>query len=284
MKNIHPTRHFAFKTPPCFSGERANLSIRIKKLLIVLSLLLGVVTSVTAQRAHRALRQGDRAYEANKFEEARKRYEGALEADNSAKGNYNLGNTLFEQGDYEAAAKRYEEAAGLAEDVNVRNRAYRNLGDAYYQQQEFEKSIEAYKESLRINPEDLETKYNLSKALRRVQQQQQQQQQQDQNQDQNEQDQDQQQQSGKDQDPQDQQGQKNGDAQNQQQQQQQANQGQEQQQQSNGQPSKANPRNTPKMSREEAERQLGIAADAEKKTMSRLQQANQSGCNSKEEW
>ena len=55
--------------------------------------------ALTGQRAHRNQRQGDQAYEQNNFDEARKQYEGALEAENSAKGNYNLGNTLYEQGE-----------------------------------------------------------------------------------------------------------------------------------------------------------------------------------------
>ncbi|MEO0641037.1 MAG: tetratricopeptide repeat protein, partial [Bacteroidota bacterium] len=81
-----------------------------------------------AQTSHRALRKGDKAYEEQKYQEAQQAYEKSLNADNSAKGNYNLGNSLYEQGDYASAAKRYEEAAGLAEDQGIRKRAYRNLG------------------------------------------------------------------------------------------------------------------------------------------------------------
>ncbi len=240
-------------------------------------------SGLLAQPAHKALRQGDRAYEEQRFEEAQKSYQTALEAENSAKGNYNLGNALYEKGSFPEAAKRYEEAAGLAEDEQLRSNAYRNLGDAYFQQKDYEKSVEAYKNSLRIDPTDLETKYNLSKALKNIQQEQQQQNQQKQQQDQ----------------PKDQQKDQPQDSQDQQDQQNQQNPAQGQPGQSeqppqdgqtqpdtpqDGQPSKANPGKVPKMSREEAERQLGIAAEAEKKTMTRLQRDQNSTCNSKEEW
>ena len=236
-------------------------------------LLVLVCQTVGAQTAHRALRKADRAYEAENYEEAEKGYGNALEADNSAQGNYNLGNSHYEKGDYEEAAKRYEEAAGVAEDPNIKTRAYRNLGDAYFQQKDYEKSIDSYKKSLRINPEDEEAKYNLSQALRYLQQQQQQQQQQQNNeQDENQDQENQDQQNGQGQNPQEGENEQNSDGENQ------------QQQQSSGEQSKANPQNAPQMSREEAERQLGIAAEAEKETMGRVQQSNLSGCNSSKEW
>ena len=105
-----------------------------------------------AQEAHRALRRGDQAYRDKNYAQAEQEYADAVTADNSAKGNYNLGNALYENGEYAEAAKRYEEAAGLAEDPDVRSRAYRNLGDSYYRQENYEQAVEAYKNSLRITP------------------------------------------------------------------------------------------------------------------------------------
>ena len=81
----------------------------------------------------------------------------------------------------EEAAKKYEEAASLSTDPTITSSAFRNLGDAQYQQENYKESVEAYKQSLRINPDDKETKYNLSKAIRQLQQRQQQEQQNQQN-------------------------------------------------------------------------------------------------------
>lgn len=257
-----------------------NLLITNLRYLLLVLALGGSSAFLTAQSAHNALRKGNRAYEEQRFEEAEQNYQKALEAENSAKGNYNLGNALYEKGQFPEAAKRYEEAASLADNDNIKSDAYRNLGDAYFQQKEYQKSVEAYKNSLRIRPDDQETKYNLSKALRQIQQQQEQQNQQNQ------------QQQEKEQQNQEQQEQEGQGQQQQEQNQGQEGQGQQQQEQNqaptpntqDGQPSQAEPGKTPKMSREEAERQLGIAAEAEKKTMTRLQRDTQNACNSKEEW
>jgi len=267
----------------------------IKKMSLLLFLALCSTAVLNAQSAHRALRNGDKAYKNKDFVKAKAEYDAALEAENSAKGNYNMGNALYEGKDYEGAAKKYEEAAGLSDDPVISSSAYRNLGDAQYQQEKYKESVEAYKESLRINPGDNETKYNLSKAIRRMQQEQeqdQQKQQDQQNQDQQDQEQqdqeqDQQgegqpQQGDSDQeskgDPQDQKDPQDGKPQDQDKPQD----GDPSDQGKQGQPKPD--RGQPKMSREEAERQLGIAAEAEKETMKNLRKGDQSGCRDGKDW
>ena len=61
---------------------------------------------------------------------------------------------------------------------------YHNMGNALYAQQQYDKSVAAYQQSLRHNPKDNDTRYNLVKAMQQLQQQQQQQQNQQQNQEQ----------------------------------------------------------------------------------------------------
>ncbi len=253
---------------------------------LVLLVLLCTCVPALSQSSHRALRRGDQAYKDKDYAGAERAYGEAITEDNSAKGNYNLGNALYERGEFGEAAKRYEEAAGLADDPAVRSRAYRNLGDSQYRQENYQEAVEAYKQSLRLNPNDQETKYNLTKAIRQVQEQQQQDQQQpqDDNQQENQEDnkdqqQQQQQQAG--------QGGENGEQQQQDAEQNPEDADGEQQESKNenqtpGQRA-ANP-NQPQMSQEEAERQLGIAAEEEKRTLSRLRQANREGCTGSKDW
>lgn len=73
---------------------------------------------------------------------------------------------------------------------------YHNIGVAYHKQEKYAECIKAYKQALKNNPDDADTKHNLTLALQMLQQQQQQQQQQqdqDQNQNKNDQNKEQQQ-------------------------------------------------------------------------------------------
>ena len=66
---------------------------------------------------------------------------------------------------------------------------YRNMGVLFQAAQDYAKAVEAYKMSLRNNPKDDETRYNLALAQKMLKDQQQNQQNQDQNKDKENQDQ-----------------------------------------------------------------------------------------------
>jgi tetratricopeptide (TPR) repeat protein len=110
----------------------------------------------------------------------------------STEGTYNLGNALFKQQKFPEAAEQYQLIAGrgdkMVETPEGKARlaeVYHNVGNISMHNKEYAKSIEAYKQSLRLNPKDDETRYNLALAQKLLQDQQNQQQEQDQNQDQN---------------------------------------------------------------------------------------------------
>ncbi len=235
------------------------------KYALLLAFLCALTAQAAAQSEHRYLRRGDRAHKEKRLDQASEDYRGALEQDNSAQGNYNLGTTLYDQENYADAAKKFEEAAALAEDGKTKGDAYHNLGNSLFQQQQYEKSAQAYQRALREQPEDMETRHNMSLALRKLQQQQQEKQQQ-----QGEGESDEQQEG----DPQQQEGEGEGEQQ----------QGEAQQQPSDRQPSGKQPQPGGKLSREEAERQLEIAREAEEETMQKMRGGAQSNCNSGKDW
>ena len=245
------------------------------KIWLALSALLLATSWLQAQSAHRQLQQGNEAYEEQDYKTAEEHYRKSLAERSTAKGSYNLGNAIYQQGRYEESIRRFEHAAEVSKSEDEKASAFHNLGNAYLQGQKWEKAIEAYKNSLRLRPGDQSTKYNLAMAQQLFRQQQEQQQQQQQ-QEEGEQDQEQQQQqSGQsegEQDQQDQQQQSQGEQDQQQQQEQQnANQDQEQA----GKPQKG----AQALSQEEAQRLLEIIEEEELRVLEKMK--NQQNGNTK---
>ena len=77
---------------------------------------------------------------------------------------YNLGNAYYADGSYGEAFGRYKEASDRAAAKDVKHNAYHNMGNVYMQQKQYQNAVEAYKESLRNDPTDEETRYNLALA------------------------------------------------------------------------------------------------------------------------
>ena len=173
--------------------------MRIIKYLFIAVAILSV-NAVYAQRsAKEHLRKGNKHYSDSIYDKASVNYLKALEIDTaySAIANYNLGNALLFQNKAEDAISHFNEAAALETDKNRLAQIHHNKGVIYQAAKDYANAVESYKESLRQNPHDHTTRYNLALAmelLKKQQQQQQQQQNQDKNQEQKEQQQEQEQQ------------------------------------------------------------------------------------------
>jgi tetratricopeptide (TPR) repeat protein len=130
---------------------------------------------LTAQTAQQNIAAGNEKYRQQDYTGAQSHYE---QATSTVEGTYNLGNALYNQQKYEQAAEKFSQAAQMATDSKTRGGAYHNLGNAMLQQKKYQESIDAYKKALRDNPENADTKYNLSYAQQMLKKQQQEQQQQ----------------------------------------------------------------------------------------------------------
>jgi Ca-activated chloride channel family protein len=155
-------------------------------------LLLIIDPSVLAQGGKKYIRQGNKKYENELYQESEILYRKSLDKDQSSyEANFNLGDALYKQEKYEDASRRFSDLTDEKENKTDLGKIYHNLGNSLLKENRIQESIEAYKNALRNNPNDQDTKHNLAYAknlLRQQQQSQQQQQQQDQN-DQEEQDQ-----------------------------------------------------------------------------------------------
>ena len=155
----------------------------IRKIYLLLT-ILGCTLCATAQTMTEGdhIRKGNKFYADSLYEKAEIEYRKALELNpESVDAMYNLGNALFyqipqaqEKG--EEAMKQYATAAKLETDKDRLAQIYHNLGTLMYMAQQYPQSVEAYKESMRNNPYDDETRYNLAKAMHMLKQQQQNQQ------------------------------------------------------------------------------------------------------------
>ena len=161
--------------------------IGLKKYIGTLLLLLLATTSAFAQKAERDyIRKGNRAYKDSVYVDAEVNYRKALEANpKSTVSMFNLGNTLLQQNKVQEAMEQYVGAARVEKDKMNLAQIYHNMGVIFHAQKDYAKAVEAYKESLRNNPKDDETRYNLALAQKLLKDQEQNQQNQDQNQDQN---------------------------------------------------------------------------------------------------
>lgn len=157
-----------------------------KKYIGIFSLLF-LAVSVSAQKAERDfIRKGNRFFKDSIYVNAEVNYRKALEVNpKSTVSMFNLGNTLAHQNKLKEAMEQYVTATKIEKDKSKLSQIYHNMGVIFHSQKDYAKAVEAYKESLRNNPKDDETRYNLALAQKMLNDQQNQNQ--NKNQDKNEQ-------------------------------------------------------------------------------------------------
>ena len=137
-----------------------------RTLYLIVTLLVALVFSLPAQAQkwpeRRQVRRGNRAYERLDYDRAEARYRQAQElSDSCFEAKFNLGDALYKQQRYDEAEKIF---AALAADSTRsdldRAHSFYNLGNSLFQQKKYQEALSAFKRSLRLNPADLETKYN----------------------------------------------------------------------------------------------------------------------------
>ena len=222
-----------------------RVSLFSRKPVATLILLLMVV-SVSAQSDRQYVRQGNKQFQAGDYANAEVSYRKALEKnDRNPQALYNLGNALLAQNKDSAAVAEFEKSTKVETNELRKSMAFHNMGVVCQRHKMFGEAIEAYKQSLRLNPHDDETRYNLELCKRQQKQQQQNQQNKDNKKDDKKDD-----KKDKDQQKQDQQ-----------------KQNQDQQ--------KHEQKQEPKMSKENAEQLLNAAMQQEKETQERMKKAQQ---------
>jgi len=155
---------------------------------ILFALFVLLAAGASAQKAERDY---NRFFKDSVFVDAEVNYRKALEANpKSTVSMYNLGNTLSQEQKFKDAMEQYSAASKIEKDKMKLAHIYHNMGVLFQAGKDYGQAVEAYKMSLRNNPKDDQTRYNLALAQKLLKDQQQNQQNQDQNQDQDKENQD----------------------------------------------------------------------------------------------
>lgn len=244
------------------------------RILLIFHFLF-LISWASGQALNPYAQKGDRMYRDSNYVGAEEAYRKANAENPSFNFQYNLANSLYQQGRIKEAQSAYEKSISNSPTTPQQlSSAYYNLGNTNFHNKAYDKSIEAYKESLKLNPKDAAAKINLAQAKRmKVQQQQQEQQQQQQNK--------QQEQKQEDQKEQNQQDQKN----------------QPQNEKNEDQKKIDNSQDDPKekkedqggteekkLTKEEANQLLKMVEDKDKKVKERLQQQNRKRVPKDKDW
>ena len=157
-------------------------------------LLLNLVALVmSAQKDAQSIYEGNDMYHSGKILESSSKYTRALELNpNNKKANFNLGNSLYKNAQavksgnlgmppnskmtpdslskliFDKAAQNFAVVANSVSDKDTLHQAWHNIGNCYLQKKEYQEAVNAYKKSLKYDPKDEETRYNLAYDLKNL--------------------------------------------------------------------------------------------------------------------
>ncbi len=237
--------------------------VYIARVIVTALGILLLHTSLSAQEEREYIRKGNRLYKKSEFAGSEGMYRRAQEQERSTEDAvFNLGNALYKQGRYGEATDEFVRSAVAGETDTVRQaQSLYNLGNSLIKEQKYEEGIRAYINSLKLDPDNIEAKYNLAWAQDQLLQQQQQEQQQQQNEDQNQDKKDDEKKEGNNDD----------------QQKQNQNEQQQDQQDQQDQPRDQEQQQEQSISREDAKRLLDALAANEKDTQEKVQREKAAG-------
>lgn len=134
---------------------------------ILIILVAACCHNVKAQTSDRDyIRLGNAAYRQEAYNKAEVYYTKAIEKKESAEAYFNLGNALTMQRQDSTAYQKYMQSLELVGGNNLKKaKIFHNMGNLQYASRNYKDAAELFKASLRCNPNDNETRYNLAMAL-----------------------------------------------------------------------------------------------------------------------
>lgn len=130
------------------------------------------------------LNEGNQAYKNGDFNKSSSNYEKSLSEDEkNLAAFYNSGNAFYMSGDFESARESFKSFISKTNNIDDKSKAHYNIGNSFlteYAKEAKEKgqapssdilknAINEYQQSLRYNPSDKDARYNLSYAMKLLQ-------------------------------------------------------------------------------------------------------------------
>ena len=132
----------------------------MRKLIYILT-LLSISVAMSAQTDRKEVRSGNRQFRRENYKEAEISYRKALVKDSlSFAANYNLANVLYRGEHYDEAGKVMETVRDAAPASEHGADYFFNAGDIALAKKDYAAAVDAFKQSLLLNPGDLQAKEN----------------------------------------------------------------------------------------------------------------------------
>ncbi|MFC1534230.1 tetratricopeptide repeat protein [Thermodesulfobacteriota bacterium] len=133
------------------------------KNIYILSMLLIIVFSTLTEAAEGP----EELYRKGNFAEAEKVYAGEdMDHPKDVRYRYNRGCAAYQNSDFKGASAAFSSVLRRAKDDNVRFRAAYNLGNTAFRNGDFQSAVEYFRQSIILNPDNTDARYNLELALR----------------------------------------------------------------------------------------------------------------------
>lgn len=137
-------------------------ALRAPKRAVAAALLLLILPVNGGASVRDSLLQGNRLFKKGDFDGALKAFESAQNDEpDSAQIAFNIATTKYAAGKFEDAVKEFDRADAMAKDPATKARIAYNAAHALYASGKTPEALEKFKQTLRLNPSDVDAKYNV---------------------------------------------------------------------------------------------------------------------------
>ena len=120
--------------------------------------------------APQKVREGNRLFEKKEYEEALTRYRDAQASRPDAPEiPFNMGNSFYCRKDYKEAIASHQRSLEFSSALAPK--AHYNIGNSLYREDDLKGALESYKKAIDLDPNDLDTKYNIELIQRKLKEQ-----------------------------------------------------------------------------------------------------------------